>query len=93
MFSIMSKWFYTACAGGVGGLAGAVIFGLPVGVLLMGSLKEDVTLPVAIWSAGLGGYLMGRIAKEGDLKKSADENAKRRLEAQYGKSSASKFFE
>ena len=93
MFSIMSKWFYTACAGGVDGLAGAVLFGLPVGVLLMGYLKEDVTLPVAIWSAGLGGYLMGRIAKEGDLKKSADDDAKRQLEAQYGKSSASKFFE
>ena len=93
MFSIMSKCLYAACAGGLGGLAGAVIFGLPAGVLLMGYLKEDVTLPVAIWSAGLGGYLMGRIAKEGELKKSADEDAKRRLEAQYGKSSASKFFE
>ena len=93
MFSIMPKCFHTACAGGVDGLAGAVLFGLPVGVLLMGYLKEDVTLPVAIWSAGLGGYLMGRIAKEGDLKKSADDDAKRQLEAQYGKSSASKFFE
>jgi len=76
MFSIMSKWFYTACAGGVGGLAGAVIFGLPVGVLLMGYLKEDVTLPVAIWSAGIGGYLMGQIAKEQELQKSTDEEAK-----------------
>ena len=68
MFSIMSKWFYTACAGGLGGLAGAVIFGLPVGVLLVGYLKEDVTLPVAIWSAGLGGYLMGRITKDEESK-------------------------
>ena len=73
MFSIMSKWFYTACAGGVGGLAGAVIFGLPVGVLLMGYVKEDVTLPVAIWSAGLGGYLMGRIAKKQALQKLTDD--------------------
>ncbi len=79
MFSIMSKWFYTACAGGVGGLAGAVIFGLPVGVLLMGYLKEDVTLPVAIWSAGLGGYLMGKISKERELIESSEEEAKRLL--------------
>ena len=69
MFSIMPKCFHTACAGGVDGLAGAVLFGLPVGVLLMGYLKEDVTLPVAIWPAGLGGYLMGRIAKKQALQK------------------------
>ena len=79
MFSTMSKWVYTVCAGGVGGLAGAVTFGLPVGVLLMGYLKEDVTLPVAIWSAGLGGYLMGKISKERELIESSEEEAKRLL--------------
>ncbi len=93
MHSFIKKWFYAACCGGVGGLVGAVAFGLPVGILLMAYFNEDVTIPVAIWSAGLGGYLMGRIAKDQELQKSTDEDAKRRLEAQYGKSSASKFFE